>query len=361
MTKKINFNYLNRDFSTLKEDLKNYIKVYYPEQYNDFSESSVGMMLLELNAYVGDILSYHVDKNFNELWMDSAKNRKSIIQISKNLGYKPQGKRPAITLLDVSIEVPPGSGDYDFDDDYLITLEAGFKVKATNGTMFEVVENINFDEHTNLSGIVNRTITPIYNTDNEIVHYKITKRVGAIAGETKTAVLEITPERIKPFLKWYPDREDDSITEILNVITKSDRFAPTVLSDWSDSGPNHVWYKVDSLPQEKIFVDTSHSDGSEGYWKYIQKRYIVDYDENGLTYLTFGGGVENHDLYQDFLSSGASVLSLSLLLNNDAVRRGRIMEDHRANDQNCGHRYLHGNGDVWCLDFNHDAAGPLAG
>ena len=45
MTRKINFNYLNRDFDTLKEDLKSYVKLYYPNDYNDFSVSSVCMML----------------------------------------------------------------------------------------------------------------------------------------------------------------------------------------------------------------------------------------------------------------------------------------------------------------------------
>jgi len=68
MARKINFNYLNRDYTTLKEDLQAYAKLYYPDQYNDFSEASVGQMFLEMNAYVGDILSYHVDQNFNEMF-----------------------------------------------------------------------------------------------------------------------------------------------------------------------------------------------------------------------------------------------------------------------------------------------------
>lgn len=131
MTRKINFNYLNRDFNSLKEDLVNYTKIYYPNQYNDFSESSVGMMLLELNAYVGDILSFHLDKNFNELWIDSAKNRDSVFRISKNLGYKPNGKKPAVTLVDVTIEIPPGGTSTDYNEDYLISIESGMIVRST--------------------------------------------------------------------------------------------------------------------------------------------------------------------------------------------------------------------------------------
>ena len=57
MSRNLTFNYLNRDFDSLKTDLATYVQTYYPDQYNDFAESSIGMMLLELNAYVGDILS----------------------------------------------------------------------------------------------------------------------------------------------------------------------------------------------------------------------------------------------------------------------------------------------------------------
>ena len=49
--------YLNKDFSSFKEQLIEFAQVYYPETYNDFSEGSPGMMFLEMAAYVGDVLS----------------------------------------------------------------------------------------------------------------------------------------------------------------------------------------------------------------------------------------------------------------------------------------------------------------
>ena len=112
-TRKINFNYLNRDYQSLKSDLMNYVKLYYPDQYNDFSKSSVGMMLLELNAYVGDILSFHVDQALGEMYLDTAQNRDSVMKIAKNLGYKQRGMAPAVTLLDVSINVPTYGDTFD--------------------------------------------------------------------------------------------------------------------------------------------------------------------------------------------------------------------------------------------------------
>lgn len=317
MARKINFNYLNRDYETIKNDLMSYVKLYYPDQYNDFSESSVGMMLLELNAYVGDILSYHVDQTFNEMFLDSAQNRDSVIRIAKNLGYKARGKSPAATLLDVTIEVPTLGDSY--DDNYLITIQKGMKCKSTNGVKFEVVDDINFASHTSLTGVINRIIDPVYNSSNEITHYLITKTVSAVAGETKISTLDITATEAIPFMKWLPDEDDFEITEIKDVISKDNRFPPETEADWSDSGAYNYWYQVDSLPQERVFVDNDTTGTtSEGYWKYVEKRYEIDYDKNGNLFATFGAGIKDYNSYADFLANGVSALTVTTILNNDS-------------------------------------------
>ena len=64
--KESNVNYLNKDFSAIKESLMNYAKSYFPNTYRDFNETSPGMMLLEMNAYVGDVLSFYVDQQYRE-------------------------------------------------------------------------------------------------------------------------------------------------------------------------------------------------------------------------------------------------------------------------------------------------------
>ena len=57
----VNIDYLSKDFISLKGDLINFAKAYFPDTYNDFNETSPGMMLMEMSAYVGDILSYYID------------------------------------------------------------------------------------------------------------------------------------------------------------------------------------------------------------------------------------------------------------------------------------------------------------
>ena len=61
-----NQTYLNRDINSIREDLMNLLKIYYPDQWQDFNAVSIGMSLVDLMAYVSDLLSYHTDKRFNE-------------------------------------------------------------------------------------------------------------------------------------------------------------------------------------------------------------------------------------------------------------------------------------------------------
>ena len=59
-------NYTDRDFLSIKQSLVNHVKSYFPQVYKDFNETSPGMMLVELSAYVGDVLSYYIDDSFKE-------------------------------------------------------------------------------------------------------------------------------------------------------------------------------------------------------------------------------------------------------------------------------------------------------
>jgi len=199
------------------------------------------------------------------------------------------------------------------------------KCKATNGVKFEILYDVDFSSHLSQTGIVNRTIDPVYNNDNEIINYKITKTVAAVAGETKIATLEITTSNGIPFLKWYPEEDNFEITEIKDIISKDNRFPPDNEADWSDSGAFNKWYMVDTLPQERVFVDNSTTGNtSEGYWKYVERRFETDYDKNGNAFVTFGAGIRDYNSYADFLTNGASALTVTTILNNDSY--GEIPE-----------------------------------
>ena len=76
-----NINYLNKDFSSLKSSLIEYAKTHFPDSYRDFNESSPGMMLIEMAAYVGDVLSFYIDQQYKEMMLPLAEERRNVINI----------------------------------------------------------------------------------------------------------------------------------------------------------------------------------------------------------------------------------------------------------------------------------------
>ena len=74
--------YLNKDFDSFKEKLIDFSKTYYPNTYNDFDENSPGLMLIEMASYVGDVLSFYIDNQVQENFVQYAKQRKKFIKFS---------------------------------------------------------------------------------------------------------------------------------------------------------------------------------------------------------------------------------------------------------------------------------------
>jgi len=123
-----NVNYSSRNFVDIRTDLINYVKQYYPDIFNDFNDASVGMMLLELNAAVGDMLSYNTDRMFAETQIDYAQEKKSVLSLARTFGLKIPGRRASATIVDISITLPP-FGD-SFDVSYAPMLKSGSQVSG---------------------------------------------------------------------------------------------------------------------------------------------------------------------------------------------------------------------------------------
>ena len=70
--KKVAINYTNRDYESIRDDLTQIAERFYPDTFQDFSEGSFGAMMLDAVAYVGDQLSFYLDYNINETFLDTA-------------------------------------------------------------------------------------------------------------------------------------------------------------------------------------------------------------------------------------------------------------------------------------------------
>jgi TnpA family transposase len=82
--------YINRDFNDFRNTLINYSKTYFPDTYNDFTETSTGMLFIEMASYVGDVLSFYIDNQIQETFIQTARQTENLFNLSYMLGYVPK-------------------------------------------------------------------------------------------------------------------------------------------------------------------------------------------------------------------------------------------------------------------------------
>jgi len=171
-------NYLNKDFSDFRDNLIEFAKVYFPNTYNDFNESSPGMMFIEMAAYVGDVLSYYIDSQFKESLLAYAEEKRNVYNIAQSFGYKPNVTAPASVVLDVFQTVPALNEKP--DERYALNVKAGTQLTSTStGTTFRTLEDVNFKFS---SSYEPRDITIFETEDNIPTKYLLKKQVKAESG-----------------------------------------------------------------------------------------------------------------------------------------------------------------------------------
>lgn len=295
-------NFLNRDFESIRQDLINLVKIHYPEQFQDFNAVSIGMSLIDLQAYVSDLLSFHTDKKFNELFLDGVTERTSAFRLAKTFGYKPPGFRAAITLIDTTIEVPPTADGPDIS--YLPIFRAGMQVKGA-AQIFETVLDSDFASDFSDDGTANRKIEPVFNANQDIIRYRLTKREKVKAGQTVIFKKELTEsDAATPFLEVM--LPETNVLEVVSIIVKPgiNLFGNPTFQEFSDT--SNRYFEVDDLAADKIFVedDTQPSVSGTKIGKYITitQRFIKEFMADGSCKMTFGGGTPGNDAYEAYLS-----------------------------------------------------------
>jgi len=140
--------YLNKDFGTFRADLIKFAKSYFPETYNDFNESSPGMMFIEMASYVGDVLSYYVDDQLKESLLMHAEERANVVDLARALGYKTKPVCPSIVNLCVYQVVPVESTSGEPDLRYALQVGAGMEAKTEDNKIFLTQEQVDFKQDT---------------------------------------------------------------------------------------------------------------------------------------------------------------------------------------------------------------------
>jgi len=182
--------YLNKDFNSFRSDLVEFTKTYYPDTFNDFTEGSPGLMFMEMAAYVGDVLSYYVDTQLQETFLDTAQERTNLFHLAYTLGYKPKVTSTSIADIDVFQLVPSKNTGtlYEPDFNYALTINQPTVVESTNGTSFLLQNPIVFSN----SSSFNPTEVSIYSLDGTNPEYYLLKKSAkVISANKKTTTFEI--------------------------------------------------------------------------------------------------------------------------------------------------------------------------
>ena len=236
-----NVNYTSKDFSTIKKDLIEYTKSYFPDTYKDFNETSPGMMLIELSSYVGDVLSYYIDYNYKENLLATATEKRNIRRLAEFLGYKNPNKTPSVVKLKVQTTINASEDGQPLFGEAPSSINSGLQIASNvdSEVLFETTGEIDFTS----SGSGDPDISaPTLDDNGEVSSYTLTRYVRAISGKTKTKSFSITSPT--KFLEL--DSGEDDLIEVLNCVDSS----------------GQKWYEVDYLAQEKALKQTHYSDST---------------------------------------------------------------------------------------------------
>ena len=315
--------YGSRTFGQIRADLISLIRQMYPEVLSDFTDSSVGAMLIDLNAGVGNNLSINTDRAFQETQLEYAQQRASILNIAKNMGFNIPARRPSVTVVDFSVVVPVlGNAP---DASYYPVLESGAQVLG-GGKIFETQSNINWNSTVSSLGDPNRSIIPNLNTNGIPESYTVTKREVVINGGTSVYKKIINTSDVVPFFSiTLPDPD---VIEIESVIL----LESTNINNPDDGEFNNIenrYFEVDYLAQQRVFIEnmlassanTTTNNMKSALWIDITKKFIKEYTPKGYCRLTFGSGDSDVNAFKEgLLKQGVSNrYFLENFLNNTAL------------------------------------------
>ena len=278
--------YLNKDYNSFKNQLMEFAEVYFPNNFNDFSEGNPGMMFLEMAAYVGDVLSFYTDTQLRESFLSLAQEKENLYNMAYAMGYKPKVSTAANVDLDVFQLIPSKltNGEYIPDFNYALKLSPNSIFKSTGGSKFYTNNQVNF----NFSSSFDPTTVSIYQYDNSQnpEYYLLKKTTKAISGDVKTQSYTIgSAEKFKNLTLF-----DSNIISIESVI---------------DSEGN-TWYEVPYLAQDTIFEEIENTGANDPILnqynnqtpyllklKRSSRRFISRFKTNNQLEIQFGAGTSD--------------------------------------------------------------------
>jgi len=312
ITKKFNpnfkdVNYLAKNFAEFRQNLIEFAKAYYPNTYTDFNEASPGMMFIEMASYVGDVLSFYIDKQFKENLLLFASERPNVVTIAQALGYKPRLTSVSTTDATIYQMVPALGTSYNYEPDKKYFLKILTNSKFSTNT--PPTQTFRSSGDVDFADPADRTLRVLArDANNAPTMYVASKKIKLIGADVRTAQFNFGSAQ--KFTKI--ELPENNIVSIQGV---------------TDSDGNN-WYEVDYLGQDLILEERNplmrNNDGffsSEtiptgslspakiAVMKKRPRRFVTRINAESKLELLFGSGTEN--LQDEVLTMNATQVANS--------------------------------------------------
>ncbi len=275
--------YTDRNFNTIRDQLIQYSKTYFPNTFNDFTETSTGMLFIEMAAYVGDVMSFYLDNQIQETFIQKARQTPNLYALAYSLGYVPKVTTVATTFVDYYQQVPSivSASIYVPDYSYALLIPENTSITANNdsSTKFLTEDVVDFSASSSLDP----TVVSVYQISNGNPSYYLLKKTRK-ATSSEIITKSFTFTNAKKFDSV--DINDSNIIGILDVF---------------DSNGNE-WYEVPNLAQENVYNTIRNTNTNDPNFindpevpyllelKTVQRRFASRFMDSGSLQLQFGAG-----------------------------------------------------------------------
>lgn len=281
--------YIDRDFNQFRNALINYSKTYFPDTYNDFTDTSTGMLFMEMASYVGDVLSFYLDNQIQETFIQKARQQENLYQMAYLLGYEPKVTTAASVDIDFYQQVPSKlvDGVYVPDYDYAMIIPENTQITSNvnSSQQFLIEDVVDFSA----SGSLDPTTVSVYQISGvNPTYYLLKKTRKAISATINTIDFTFTAA----------ERFDTRTIQASNIIG---------ILDCTDTDANE-WYEVPNMAQENVYDTIRNTNANDPTYnieedapyllqlKQVQRRFVTRFLDSGSLQIQFGAGsTKNND------------------------------------------------------------------
>ncbi len=297
--KHLNRSFLSKDFDSFRSELLQHARIFYPDKINDFSEPSVGGLLLDMAAMVGDSLSFYLDHSFRELDPLRAVELESLETHLENAGINEFSASPSSVMLTLIIEAPAEliNGDYLPKNSALPVLLEGTQFQSTAGVSFFTTQDVNFSKKDKNGFFICDYEAILFDSDGNPSVFQLSKEVIAVSGNETTESFTFGDH--VPFREIVLNNTD--VTQVLSVVDSSD----------------NVYREVEALSQDNVFISVeNHNRDSDLVSSNLElipapRRFVTQNSiSSGQTTLQFGSG--DAEIFDDDILPDPSEVSLEL-------------------------------------------------